>query len=131
MYIKVTSSGGRRYAQLVESYRNDEGLPRQRTICTLGRVEPGGDVDKLIGALQRAQGVEASSCAAVDPLAGLQFLDARAAGDVWALMQLWQSLGLDELAHAWRRSRSQVDVLALFRAMVFNRLCDPQQSLLI
>ena len=42
MYIKVTSSGGRRYAQLVESYRNDEGLPRQRTICTLGRVEPGG-----------------------------------------------------------------------------------------
>ena len=128
MYIKVTSSGGRRYAQLVESYRNDEGLPRQRTICTLGRVEPGGDVDKIIGALQRAQGVEAS-CAAVDPLAGLQFLDARAAGDVWALMQLWQSLGLDELAHAWRRSRSQVDVLALFRAMVFNRLCDPQSKL--
>ena len=128
MFIKVTSSGGRRYAQLVESYRNDEGVPRQRTICTLGRVERGGDVDKLISALQRAQGVDASA-ATVDPLAGLQFLDARAAGDVWALTQLWHSLGLDDLAHAWRRSRSQLDVLALFRAMVFNRLCDPQSKL--
>ena len=129
MFIKVTSSGGRRYAQLVESYRNESGSPRQRTICTLGRVEPGGDVDKLIAGLQRAQGATGTSEAASDPLAGLQFLDARAAGDVWALSQLWQSLGLDELALAWRRSRSQLDVLALFRAMVFNRLCDPQSKL--
>lgn len=129
MFIKVTSSGGRRYAQLVESYRNESGSPRQRTICTLGRVEPGGDVDKLIAGLQRAQGATGTSEAVADPLAGLQFLDARAAGDVWALSQLWQSLGLDELALAWRRSRCQLDVLALFRAMVFNRLCDPQSKL--
>lgn len=129
MFIKVTSSGGRRYAQLVESYRNENGVPRQRTICTLGRVEPGGDVDKLIAGLQRAQGVADSGVAHCDPLAGLQFLDARAAGDVWALSQLWQSLGLDDLALAWRRSRSQLNVLALFRAMVFNRLCDPQSKL--
>lgn len=129
MFIKVTSSGGRRYAQLVESYRNESGSPRQRTICTLGRVEPGGDVDKLIAGLQRAQGATGTSEAVSDPLAGLQFLDARAAGDVWALSQLWQSLGLDELALAWRRSRSQLQVLALFRAMVFNRLCDPQSKL--
>lgn len=129
MFIKVTSSGGRRYAQLVESYRNESGSPRQRTICTLGRVEPGGDVDKLIAGLQRAQGATGTSQAVSDPLAGLQFLDARAAGDVWALSQLWQSLGLDELALAWRRSRSHLDVLALFRAMVFNRLCDPQSKL--
>lgn len=129
MFIKVTSSGGRRYAQLVESYRNESGSPRQRTICTLGRVEPGGDVDKLIAGLQRAQGATGTSEAVADPLAGLQFLDARAAGDVWALSQLWQSLGLDELVLAWRRSRSQLEVLALFRAMVFNRLCDPQSKL--
>ena len=129
MFIKVTSSGGRRYAQLVESYRNESGSPRQRTICTLGRVEPGGDVDKLIAGLQRAQGATGTSEADADPLAGLQFLDARAAGDVWALSHLWQSLGLDELALAWRRSRSQLEVLALFRAMVFNRLCDPQSKL--
>lgn len=128
MFIKVTTSGGRRYAQLVESFRNEDGAPRQRTVCTLGRVDPGGEVDKLIAALQRAQGLD-SPAKGIDPLAGLQFLDARAAGDVWALTQLWQSLGLDDLAGAWRRSRSKLDVLALFRAMVFNRLCDPQSKL--
>ena len=128
MFIKVTTSGGRRYAQLVESFRNEHGSPRQRTVCTLGRVDPGGEVDKLIAALQRAQGLD-SPAKGIDPLAGLQFLDARAAGDVWALTQLWQALGLDDLAAAWRRSRSKLDVLALFRAMVFNRLCDPQSKL--
>ena len=29
MFIKVTSSGGRRYAQLVESYRNESGQPQR------------------------------------------------------------------------------------------------------
>lgn len=53
MFIKVTQSGGRRYAQLVESFRNEEGKPRKRTVCTLGRLEPAGDVDTLIAALQR------------------------------------------------------------------------------
>ena len=36
MFIKVTQSGNRRYAQLVESFRNEQGKPRQRTVCTLG-----------------------------------------------------------------------------------------------
>ena len=58
MFIKVTTSGGRRYAQLVESFRNEVGQPRQRTIATLGRLEPGGDVDRLIQSLHRAQGRE-------------------------------------------------------------------------
>ena len=30
MFIKVTQTGNRRYAQLVESFRNVEGKPRQR-----------------------------------------------------------------------------------------------------
>ena len=44
MFIKVTQSGARRYAQLVESFRNEDGKPRQRTVCTLGRLEDGGEV---------------------------------------------------------------------------------------
>ena len=58
MFIKVTQSGNRRYAQLVESFRNLEGKPRQRTVCTLGRLAAGGEVDTLIASLQRAQGIE-------------------------------------------------------------------------
>jgi len=127
MFLKLTKSGGRQYAQLVESFRNEDGQPRQRTICTLGRLEPGGDVDKLIGALQRARGLEVASSS--NPLDGLRFEGSRCAGDVWALWQLWRSLGFDDLAAAWRRSRVEVDVLGCLRAMVFNRLCDPGSKL--
>ena len=127
MFLKLTKSGGRQYAQLVESFRNEAGQPRQRTICTLGRLEPGGDVDKLIAALQRARGLEAAN--AVNPLDGLRFEGSRCAGDVWALWQLWRSLSFDDLAAAWRGSRTEVDVLGCLRAMVFNRLCDPGSKL--
>lgn len=129
MFIKVTTSGGRRYAQLVESFRNESGQPRQRTLATLGRLEPGGDVDRLIQSLHRAQGREAVGPRASASVQGLQFLQSRSAGDVWALWQLWQSLGLEGLSLAWRGSRCEVDTLACLRTMVFNRLCDPASKL--
>ena len=125
MFIKVTQSGSRRYAQLVESFRNAEGKPRQRTVCTLGRLVDGGEVDTLIASLQRARGVTPLP----SPLEGLRFTGSRHAGDVWALSELWRSLGFDDLARAWRRSKTEVDVLACLRLMVFNRLCEPASKL--
>ena len=125
MFIKVTQSGARRYAQLVESFRNVDGKPRQRTVCTLGRLEDGGEVDTLIASLQRARGI-APLASALD---GLRFTDSRHAGDVWALSELWRSLGFDDLARAWRRSKTEVDMLGCLRLMVFNRLCDPGSKL--
>ena len=125
MFIKVTQTANRRYAQLVESFRNEEGKPRQRTLCTLGRLEAGGEVDTLIASLQRAQGIAPASSA----LDGLRFTDSRNAGDIWALSELWRSLGFDDLALAWRRSKSEVDVLSCLRLMVMNRLCDPGSKL--
>ena len=125
MFIKVTQTGSRRYAQLVESFRNEDGKPRQRTLCTLGRLEAGGEVDALIASLQRAQGISP----ATSNLDGLRFTDSRHAGDIWALSELWHSLGFDDLALAWRRSKAQVDVLGCLRLMVMNRLCDPGSKL--
>ncbi len=125
MFIKVTQSGSRRYAQLVESFRNDEGKPRQRTVCTLGRLDPGGEVDTLIAALQRARGITPSTSV----LDGLRFTDTRHAGDIWALSELWRSLGFNDLSTAWRHSKTEVDVLNCLRLMVFNRLCDPGSKL--
>ncbi len=125
MFIKVTQSGTRRYAQLVESFRNVDGKPRQRTVCTLGRLEDGGEVDTLIASLQRARGIAPTP----SPLEGLRFTDSRHAGDVWALSELWRCLGFDGLASAWRRSKTEVDVLGCLRLMVFNRLCDPGSKL--
>jgi transposase len=125
MFIKVTQSGSRRYAQLVESFRNEEGKPRQRTVCTLGRLEHGGEVDTLIAALQRARGITPVSSA----LDGLRFTDSRHAGDIWALSELWRTLGFNDLSNAWRQSKTEVDVLHCLRLMVFNRLCDPGSKL--
>ena len=67
MFIKITQSGNRRYAQLVESFRNEEGKPRQRTVCTLGRLEAGGEVDTLIASLQRARGISPAAQSGRDP----------------------------------------------------------------
>ncbi len=128
MFIKVTQSGNRRYAQLVESFRNDEGKPRQRTICTLGRLEAGGEVDTLISSLQRARGMVPAPTS-VSPLDGLRFTDSRHFGDIWALSELWRCLGFDDLATSWRHSKTEVDVLTCLRLMVFNRLCDPGSKL--
>ncbi len=57
MYAKITSSGGRRYLQLVEGYRTEDGKVRQRTIGTIGRVEDlqGGALDALINGLNRGK----------------------------------------------------------------------------
>ena len=48
MFIKLTRSGGHTYAQLVESFRDEHGKPRQRTLATIGRVdETDGQVDGI------------------------------------------------------------------------------------
>ena len=113
----------------MESFRNDAGQPRQRTLATLGRLEPDGDVDRLIQALHRAQGREHAAPGASASIQGLQFFESRSAGHVWALWQLWQSLDLEGLSLAWRTSKCEVDTLACLRAMVFNRLCEPASKL--
>lgn len=129
MFIKVSVTAGRRYARLVESFRNEDGQPRQRTLATLGRLEPGGEVDRLIDALQRAQGREGLTAGASVAAEEVRFIEARDAGDVWALWQLWSALELEGLALAWSRSKAGAQVLPCLRAMVFNRLCDPSSKL--
>ena len=58
MFLKPTKSGGHTYLQLVESYRNEAGQPRQRTVASLGRLdEVGGGVDSLLAGLLRHKGL--------------------------------------------------------------------------
>ena len=54
----------------------------------------------------------------------LSFESARDFGDVWILTQLWTVLGFDGLRRVFRNTRHSIDVAALIRVMVFNRLCD-------
>ena len=126
MFVKVSFSGGHRYARLVESFRNEQGQPRQRTVAMLGRLdEDGGPLDALLNALLRAKG---------RPVGGgdspqVRFESALALGDVWALDQLWHELGFDRLAGVFRRARFTTPVEHAVRVMVFNRLCDPDSKL--
>lgn len=85
MFTKLTRSGGHTYVQLVESFRDETGRPRQRTISTLGRLdEVGGQVDSLLKGLMRAKGMPAS----MTDTPQVAFESALALGDVWALDQL-------------------------------------------
>ena len=52
MHVKLTTSGGRRYVQLVESYRDEVGRVKKRTVATLGRAEQvDGSLDAVINGL--------------------------------------------------------------------------------
>ncbi|UKI04944.1 IS1634 family transposase [Variovorax paradoxus] len=126
MFIKLTRSGGHTYAQLVESFRDEHGKPRQRTLATIGRVdETDGQVDSLLGGLLRAKGRSLSETSVPQ----VRFESALALGDVWALDQLWHELGFDGLAAVFRRARFTNPIEHALRVMVFNRLCDPDSKL--
>ena len=123
MYIKVTKSAGHSYIQLAESYRDDNGKPRQRVLSTIGRAdESGGQVDSILNALLRAKGRTAD-----EPQ--IEFESALSLGDVWALHRLWQEVGFDELSRVFRKARYTTAVEHAIRVMVFNRLCDPDSKL--
>ena len=125
MFIKLTRAGGHSYAQLVESFRDETGKPRQRTVATLGRIdESGGGVDSLLGGLMRAKGLPRGL-----GTPQIEFESALALGDVWALDQLWKEIGFDRLAGVFRKARYSTPVEHALRVMVFNRLCDPESKL--
>ena len=126
MFLKVTSSGGHRYVRLVESFRNEDGQPRQRTVATLGRLdEEGGPLDSLLNGLLRVKGRPAGTAQAHQ----VRVESALALGDVWALDALWRELGFNALGAVFRRARYTTAVEHAIRVMVFNRLCDADSKL--
>lgn len=126
MFTRITESGGRRYLQIVESFRNEAGKPRLRVIANLGRVDEmkDGQLDALIRGLSRAAG--RTEPAKLE----IRYGAARGFGDVFALHELWKDLGFDRaLGRALRSGKRGIDAEALIRAMVFNRLCEPESKL--
>lgn len=128
MFIKLTRRGPNHYVQLVEAFRDTStGRPKQRTVATLGRIDQvGTELKSVIAGLQRVTGQTPSAPTAPPTLS---FDAARDFGDVWTLTELWNALGFDGLRTVFRRTRHNIDVEALIRVMVFNRLCDPDSKL--
>jgi transposase len=127
VFIKLTRRGPNEYVQLVEAYRDDDGRPKQRTVASLGRLDQiNTELNSVISGLLRVTG---QSPVAQPPTPTVSFEAARDFGDVWALTELWNSLGFDRLRQVFRRTRHSIDVEALIRVMVLNRLCDPDSKL--
>ena len=130
MFIKVTRRGPNRYVQLVEAYRDPDGKPKQRTLATLGRLDQlNTELNSVICGLQRVTGQVPNAIAAPASPPTLSFDAARDFGDVYTLTELWNILGFDGLRKVFRQTRHSIDVEALIRVMVFNRLCDPDSKL--
>lgn len=128
MFVKLTSSGSRRYVQLVESYRDAAGRVKKRTVATLGRLDQlDGALDAVIDGLSKVAGRKSVGAKRCVP--AVTFESARALGDVWALTQLWKALGFDQLRRVFRKTRHRSNIEALIRVMVLNRLCDPESKL--
>lgn len=130
MFIKLTRRGPNQYVQLVAAYRDDAGRPKQRTVATLGRIDQlNTELKSVIAGLQRVTGQTPAAPAPPAAPPVLSFDSARDFGDVWTLTELWNALGFDGLRTVFRRTRHSIDVEALIRVMVFNRLCDPDSKL--
>lgn len=126
MFTRITSNGGRSYLQIMESFRNADGKPRLRVVANLGRVDQleDGSLDVLIRGLSRVAGRE------VQEKVKVELQSAPSYGDVFALHEIWKDLGFDRaLGRALRSGKRQIDVEALVRALVFNRLCAPDSKL--
>ena len=127
MFIKLTRRGPNEYVQLVEAYRDDAGRPKQRTVASLGRLDQiNTELNSVISGLLRVTG---QTPVVPPPAPSVSFEAARDFGDVWTLTELWNSLGFDRLRRVFRRTRHAIDVEALIRVMVLNRLCDPDSKL--
>jgi transposase len=130
MYVKVTTSGPRRYVQLIESFRDDDGRVKKRTVATLGRADRlSGELDSVIDGLLKVAGREPAKQVPAISASCLTFESARALGNVWTLTEIWKELGFSDLRRVFRRTRHAIDVEALIRIMVLNRLCDPDSKL--
>lgn len=131
MFIKLTRRGPNEYVQLVEAYRDDSGRPKQRTVASLGRLDQiNTELNSVISGLLRVTGQAPPAFSSAPPVAPtVSFEAARDFGDVWTLTELWNSLGFDRLRQVFRRTRHTIDVEALIRVMVLNRLCDPDSKL--
>jgi len=83
----------------------------------------------VIDGLLKVAGREPAKLAATISASSLTFESSRALGNVWTLTEIWKELGFSDLRRVFRRTRHTIDVEALIRIMVLNRLCDPDSKL--
>lgn len=126
MYFKIATSKGNKYLQLVESYRNESGQPRQRLIATIGNISKSSEQEvlRLCQSFLRALGVD--HIAWLDDLIPEQSYDY---GDVLPVIVLWQKLHLEAIIQQCLSKRVKIDVAKATLIMVANKFVDPPRKL--
>ena len=126
MYFKIASSKDNKYLQLVESYRNEEGKPRQRLLANLCNISKCSDEEilKLCQSFLKTLGVD--KIVFLDDLAAQESYDY---GDVLPVVAIWQQLRLGEILDHSVSNRVKIDVAKAALIMVANKFVDPQSKL--
>lgn len=135
---KVVKDRGRayEYVQLVESYRDEKRITRQRVLKSLGRrdqLDP-AEMEALIESYRRVTGHTSASTLRSgphgDPDEDIEVLESRRFGDVFVLRRVWDDLGLKEIFDGLAAPREfQFDLGKALFTMVANRALDPRSKL--
>ena len=120
MFVKITTSGPRKYVKLVEAFRDERGVARQRVIATLGRLEhiQAGKGDALLNGLLRASGKPTLE----EGTGAVDFAPAVSVGDTWVLHALWSELGFAEVFRRLLRRRRRFNAEHLSAGYRHSRL---------
>jgi len=122
---RVRRNGKRyEYAQLVESYRRDDGMPAHRVVASLGTLSS-AEIANLRAALAASRrgervAVTQTPTRAPKPQATLRYLD------LAVLLELWRQWKLDELLEQLLGTRTAAAVAC---ALTLHRCSDPQSKL--
>ena len=83
MDVKITTSGRRRYVQLMESYRDAPGKVKERTVATLGRLDQADNqLNAGIHGLMKINGQAPAATQAISSPPPITFESARAVSAV-------------------------------------------------
>jgi transposase len=116
----------REYLYLVESYWDKEKkAPRQRSICSLGRVDTLKEedmIDKLIQSLQKYSNKMQiiNSCIDISPESSKTY------GEIQIFKRLWKDFGFKDILNKYfKETNKEINLTDAIFAMVCNRLIEP------
>jgi transposase len=117
------------YYQIVENFRDEDGITRQRVIKSLGNKDSfrEEELDTLVASIERVLGKRYSRGAAEEDV---EILESRRFGDVYVLRELWRELGLEQIFEELANRREfKFDLGKALFTMVANRAIDPRSKL--
>jgi hypothetical protein len=118
------------YYQIVENFRDEDGVTRQRVIKSLGNKDTfrEEELDTLVASIERVLGKRHSREAEAEE--EVEVLESRRFGDVYLLRELWRELGLEQIFEELASFREfKFDLGKALFTMVANRAIDPRSKL--